>query len=363
MRADPRSAMTVDIGLRTHFTSSTASTYSTGARSYGAFCHNRSIPDYPVDPVTYCGWLHWQAKRILISSLGMYMAGVRNASILLDHGWALTGNESVRRTMRYLRKKYPAKAKGKKVPITVAVLRAILPLLPGWPDMAAMSPDDRVFAAASVVGVAGFLRGGEFLYSKRSVRKVLRVIDVCIRAIADKRALVVSVRQPKARWWLFEVDVPCFELEEDDTFCPVRLYEEYAMRCPSRTTVTPKSPAFRLRGKPLSREYMVARTTALVLAAKVSFVDGKGVPMSVKSASWRSGAVCSAVAANVSVPHIMALGRWTSDAWKNYLLQAPLDLHGSAGSMWSSPNLQLMPSGSGLGVAEFDVGGFFRSNH
>ena len=87
--------------------------------------------------------------------------------------------------------------------------------------------------------------------------------------------------------------------------------------------------------------------------------NNSGLPMPIKASSWRSGAVCSAVAAGVSEAHIRALGRWTSDAWRSYLLQAPLDLHGSAGSMWRGPNLCLVPTTAGLGVAEFDVGGFF----
>ena len=78
--------------------------------------------------------------------------------------------ELVRRTMRYLRKRYPVQVQGEKTPVTIDVLHAILPLLPGWPDMGQMSASDRVFAAESVVAVTGLLRGGEFLASARSDR-------------------------------------------------------------------------------------------------------------------------------------------------------------------------------------------------
>ena len=359
MRADPELATSVDLGLRTHYARGTGSSYRTGSGQYEDFCSHRGLRAYPVDVVSYCGWLHVTAARILVSSMGMYMAGVRDASLLAGHGWYMSGHDHVHRTMRYLRKKYPSKAKGKKVPITVGVLRKILPLLPGWPDMSRMSAPDRVFAAASVVALSGFLRGGEFLASPRSVRSVLRRADMAVRAIGDKRALVVSVRQPKSRWWLSEVDVPCFTHEVDDDMCPVRLYVEYSSRCPYRTVGGAAKPAFILSGKPLSRNFMVARTVELMAMAHVSFVDNSGLPMPIKASSWRSGAVCSAVAAGVSEAHIRALGRWTSDAWRSYLLQAPLDLHGSAGSMWRGPNLCLVPTTAGLGVAEFDVGGFF----
>jgi hypothetical protein len=55
----------------------------------------------------------------------------------------------------------------------------------------------------------------------------------------------------------------------------------------------------------------------------------------------------------------MALGRWSSRAWENYLLHAPMDLQGSASSMWANASLQMAPATSGLRVVEFDVGGFF----
>ena len=82
-----------------------------------------------------------------------------------------------------------------------------------------------------------------------------------------------------------------------------------------------------------------------------------------KSSSWRSGVVCSAVAAGVSVPHIMAMGRWSSRAWMAFLLQAPPDLQSAARSMWLSGQcLALATLMNGLSVAEFDVGGCFAAD-
>lgn len=356
MRADPVLALDVNEGLVGCHVPGTTSSYTTGANDYLRYCSTRSLRPWEVDEIAYCGWLHITARRIKIKSLDMYMAGVRNASIMEGYGWALSKNEMVRRTIRFLKRKYPAQVKGKKVPVTVGVLGLILPLLPGWPDMARMSADDRVFASASVSAVAGFLRGGEFLSSPKSSRAIMKASDVSIRRVGNRMAQVLGVPQPKTRFWLKTESVPCFENTQDDTMCPVRLWQEYSARCPG---LKPSGPAFLLRGKALDRNYMVLRTTALMRLANIAFVDHRGDPMDVKAASWRSGAVCSAVKAGVSVPHIMALGRWTSSAWENYLLQTPLDLQGSANSMWAGASLHLAPATSGLRVAEFDVGGFF----
>jgi hypothetical protein len=333
MSKDRTLALLVNHGLHKHYVRGTGSTYRTAARDFAAFCRRRGLAKYPVDQVSFCGYLHTAAKRIMMSSLGVYMAGIKDAAILAGYGWSLTGNEMVRRTMRYLKHKHPAKAKGRKLPITVQVLYKILPLLPGWPNMSAMSAEDRVFASASVTGVAGFLRGGEFLHSPHNTRPVLKASAVSITRIAGNKAQVVHIPQPKARWWVETEAVPCFANTSDDTFCPVRLWREYSSRC---TGLKQSGPAFLLLGKPLTRDYMVTRTSSLMRAAGLSMTDHKGLPMDVQSASWRSGAVCSAIDEDVSVPHIMVMGRWSSSAWENYMLQAPLDLRRPAQKMWSA---------------------------
>jgi hypothetical protein len=282
MRADPMLAWMVNTGVHEHCVPGTVSSYNTGARDYIRFCEARGLDPWPVDEVTYCGWLHVTAARIKMSSLGMYMAGVRNSSILFRHEWDMAGNEMVRRSMRYLKRKYPAMAKGSKVPITVGVLARILPLLAGWPDMARMSEDDRVFASASVSAVSGFLRGGEFLAVKKSSRPVLLASNVSIRLVGTRKAQVIEIPQPKTRWWTVSQSVPCFANNGDEDLCPVRLWHEYSTRCPS---FKPDGPAFMLRGKALSRDLMVSRTVTLMRLANISFVDHKGVSMDVRAAS------------------------------------------------------------------------------
>jgi hypothetical protein len=200
MQADPDLAFVVDHGLRAHYTATTGSTYRTGARDYLRFCYNRALSPWPVEEITYCGWLHVTARRIKISSMAMYMAGVRDTAILEGHTWQLRGSEMVRRTMRYLKRKHPIKPKVAKMSVTVAVLHKILPLLSGWPDMAAMSADDRVFASASVSSVSGFLRGGEFLASRGSTRAVLKASDVTVRYVNGQKVQIIDIPQPKAKF-------------------------------------------------------------------------------------------------------------------------------------------------------------------
>ena len=156
---DPVLAYVVSGALTDSVVSTTRSSYGTALRSWQRFCELRGLSFWPVDMMWFCGWLMTLASSVKVGSMKVYMAGVRYHQQL------------VRRVLQYLKRLIPCKSKGEKVPVTVGLLKKILKLLPGWPVLADMSRDDCVFAAASMVGTTGFLRGGEFLTAKTSARR------------------------------------------------------------------------------------------------------------------------------------------------------------------------------------------------
>ena len=79
----------------------------------------------------------------------------------------------LRRTIRFLKRKFPMKQGNPKLPVSVQLVKAILPLLSGWPVLGDMQENDRVFVVATVIAVADFLRGGEFLSSSPQTRGIL----------------------------------------------------------------------------------------------------------------------------------------------------------------------------------------------
>jgi hypothetical protein len=87
-------------------------------------------------------------------------------------------------------------------------------------------------------------------------------------------------------------------------------------------------------GAALSRDFMVTRTNQLLQAEIIQVLNQEGVAAPVKAASWRAGGVRSALDANVPVPIIMALGRWRSIAWENYLMQTAEELRTAQLAMW-----------------------------
>lgn len=140
--------------------SGTLSSYETGASKYMDFCDMYGLEYWPVQVIWLVAWMRYMASSIKISSLKMYMAGVRFFHESAGHKWVAGGHVGVRRMLRFLKRRFPQRDKGEKTPVTTQVLRQILPKLKGWPSPDDMSADDVMFSAASLVAVTGFLRGG-----------------------------------------------------------------------------------------------------------------------------------------------------------------------------------------------------------
>ena len=67
--------------------------------------------------------------------------------------------------------------------------------------------------------------------------------------------------------------------------------------------------------------------------ANINVIDKTGKPVPVRASSWRAGGVASAKAAGISDALIMAMGRWSSNAWTSYSFSSLQDLQGAVGSM------------------------------
>ena len=355
-QSDPFLAAAVGASLQDHVVSKTVRTYNSATENYLRFCKIRRLDPWPVSDVTFCGWLIVLSSTVQVSSMGMYLAGVKYNSGLLGHRWTLDGSDLVRRTMRWLKRRFPSVERAPKLPISVPLVRAMLARLPGWPSIPAMSPADRVFALASVIGVRGYLRGGEFLASPSSSRPVLLDEDVSVCTVAGKQALAIKIRQPKARWWLQNETAYCHASPDDPSFCPVALWN--AVRACRTSPPHPTSPALAMPdGQALSSSLMIERTKQLLAAAGVAYVDAHGRRLVVRKASWRAGAVRSALDAHIPDPVIRASGRWRSDAWQSYVLQADYDLQEASAACWAAPAL-----GVGARVGVLDPAGLFTAD-
>lgn len=307
--------------------------YESAARSYVSFCEGLGVPPWPADGTLLSAWLIRIASHVKWTSMKVYLAAVHYRQVLEGFAWRVPQYDYVRRTLHWVRRNFPCDPKGAKFAVTLSLLRTLFPLLPGWPNLAAMSHDDRLFAVASWSAVSGFFRGGEFLAASGSSRPLLLLSAVRVEGANGAPVLVVAIPQPKATCWLPTVDVPCHG-GLDPLFCPVVLWRAYRAGAPALELPPVATPAFHHGdGSPLSRPWLVRRTVELCKLAGVELVSDTGQPLDVKMASWRAGAVRSAVDAKVPEVLIMELGRWKSLAWRSYLLHTSLDVQGAAQKM------------------------------
>ena len=353
--ADPIMAALVAEGFSNSVVPGVQSSYNTATERFLGFCEVRNLRPWPVRSHMMCAFLHFISTTVAVSSMGMYKAGLMYTQSLYNMPWLLDGDEHVRRTMRFLKRKFPVAEPVEKFPMSIAVQKLLLPFLEGWPDLAAMSRGDRVFAVASVIAVCGFLRGGEFLESSNSDRSILRFDAFSVGGSASALELPIDIPQPKAKFWLESQRVKCFGVMDgaDDTLCPVRLWEGYVALLPF--PLVSGSPAFvEMDNKALTKKFMLDMVCKLYARSGLSFVSSKGLKLKVKASSWRAGAVRSAIDANISTPVIMACGLWRSSAWIKYFVQSGGDLKKSARAMWAPQLLSVVPLSSGARVENFD---------
>jgi hypothetical protein len=302
--------------------------------SYLEWAQDFQLPPFPVDEVKLSAWVVDVASCLSYSTILSYISGIKFCvPTFSGERWSLDGNVMVKQATRYVRKKYGSSGKGAKFPICLKAIRRFLPLLPGWPDGRLMSHDDNLFACATLIATMAFLRGGEFLWSTKSTRPMLRGAHLIVRMVMGAPIVVVLVQVPKNCWWEEHLEALCFPLAGRGEFCPLRRLAAY--RSNSVVELDAGQPAFRLaNGKPLSRDWMVNRTASLLQAADMNKIDSLGQPVDVRASSWRAGGVRSATDANLAEPIIMALGRWKSAAWSSYVLYGVDDLKKAAASMW-----------------------------
>jgi hypothetical protein len=326
----------VEVGLTEHILVSTRSGYESAIRSYVDFLKAfHGPPPFPADGIWLCAWIAYICMDISVPSLKVYLSGIKYGQGCHGSLWTLDGDERLRRMLRWVKKRYGSAGKATKVPLSLRLLSRIFSFIPGWPSLRRMSHDDRVYVAASVVATLGFLRGGEFTWSKGSCRRMLLGADLQVISSLGSPAVRVSIPRPKTRWWLPSVSVTCFQPASGCFLDPAWLVNGMRNLAPAGASMGPSDAAFRMtNGAPLSRSVAVTRTTELMTAANVQLLDHRGEPMDVKAASWRAGGVASAKEAGLSDAVIMEMGRWTSPAWLHYSVTNLHDVRDAMRSMW-----------------------------
>jgi hypothetical protein len=221
--------------------------------------------------------------------------------------------------------------------------------IPHFPDFARMSHNDRVFVTASTIAVCGFLRGGEFLAYSGSKRPILKQGRVVISGSGEAAAVVVNIERPKSLWWVPEVAVRCAGFKSGSMLpmSPAAMLAQYrALASQAGVVLSDHGAAFVLaQNVVLGRDWMVQRSADLLMQAGIEFLGENGKPTCVKAASWRAGAVRSALNAKIPGTTIMELGRWRSYAWLSYasFSESEAERDGAMASIWQAKALPSDP--------------------
>ena len=208
---DPVLAGVTAESMMSHISPSTQRGYDSATNSYFSFCAVRGIEPWPCDSIWVCAWITQTVMHVSVRSMKVYLAALRSAQLDQGYEWSLAGNMQVARAVRAAKRMYGISGQALKVPISLATLAKMCRFLPGWPVPSCMSHDDRLFVCASSIAVMGFLRGGEFLFSTSSSRPMLRHRDVLLMERSGLPYVIVKIQRPKARWWLLDSDVLCFD--------------------------------------------------------------------------------------------------------------------------------------------------------
>ena len=345
-RADPALAAVVSEAITNYLVN--PATYASAFKKYAQFCDDRKLEHFPAKEIVICGFILDSSTTVKQSSIKNYLAAIRYTQVNAGVKWEIPGQaEHVRRVLRYCKRVYGAASKASKVPISCEVLMQMCGHIGMFPDFSRMSHDDRVFVTAATIGICGFLRGGEFLTYPGSKRPVLTQEYVQVTGSGESAAVVVVIERPKNLWWIPKVTVRCagFEASSILPLNPAEMLLQYrALAGQAGVVLTDRGAAFKLSSNAtLSRDWMVKRSAELLAMAGIQFRGENGMVTCVKAASWRAGAVRSAIDAKVPSPTIMALGRWRSYAWLNYASFTEAERDVAMASIWRVKETPMAP--------------------
>ena len=203
--------------------------------------------------------------------------------------------------MKGIRKKTPAHARDKRLPITPTILRKIYAI---WSEPP-VTYQKRMFWAACCLGFFGFLRAGEFTCTTLADH-TLRVDDISIDSRENPQVLTVLLRHSKTD--TFGAGIYIHLGKTGEVLCPVAAVLGYLAIRPAH-----QGPLFVLEdGTPLSKTCLVNHLQEALRKAGINTANYTGH-------SFRIGAASAAAQAGFSDSLIQTLGRWKSSAFTSYI--------------------------------------------
>ena len=284
------------------YAKTTQATYRTHLRTYFRFCCFFGCTPVPAERDTVCCYTAFLARSLSPSSIGGYLNIIR--VLHLDAGLPnpLENNWEVTLIRRGIARQLGTPPK-QKLPITLAILRSIFPLL----DFS--STFEISFWAACLIAFFGFFRKSTILpVSHTSVGGILRGDVINFNGISFE----LVVRHTKTIQFGQRILVLPFHRCADSRLCPVRALWSHLTSSSLSSDQHIFSYVIRGSVRLLTHPLFVNKLKSLIVAI------GKN-PRDYSAHSFRRGGSTYAFSLNMPLMYVKSRGDWKSNCVERYI--------------------------------------------
>ena len=278
---------------------STRQAYQSGWRAFLSFCSKFSISPLPASSLTLQYFCANISQHVSYKTIKVYLAGIHLTHI--EHGLPNPTDDSPLQLVCRGIHHQQGNQQRTRLPITVSHLRTLKSHLRTLKEQLRVSHhtahEQRMLWASFTLALYGFLRISEYL--------MLRCLDVTL----TEEKITIWLRQSKTDPFRHG---HCIQLYPTNSYtCPLRAFHN---SIPNRLPSTLVFKAGRFLS--LLREKLNAVLHQLLRRSGLNQSD-------YASHSFRIGAATTAAAAWIPTWLIMKLGRWTSNAYRSYIIHCP----------------------------------------
>lgn len=287
----------------------TAGTYSSAQKRFLRFCEDYGLTPLPSSEDTLLWYVAFlQREGLRPGSVRVYLAAVRSLHIEEGYDNPLEGRLRLKRALRAL--DITSDGPRKKMPITVDILQAWFPIIP-------TSYDGSVLWAAMTLAFFGCLRASELCLRTSHFSTA---INLCIKdvTLSDTPIKSMKVLIKRSKTDLKNEGVSVIIGCSGETVCAVCSMESMLQtRRMCLLSMDEESPLFLFsNGEILQKSRFVSDTRHFLNLIGLDSTQFSGH-------SYRAGSATSAALAGLADWEIKVLGRWSSQAYQEYIRTSP----------------------------------------
>ena len=287
--------------LYTHsLAASTLRLYQLASRNYSLFCTNTNLNSLPVTEFNLMFYVTSLASRLSYKSIKVYLSGIQFHALTLGHQFSIPTMHQLYYLLRGIRRTQGnSRSRARRLPITIPNLYQLQRFIK---NMTSSTHDKRLFWSAVTLGFFGLLRSSEFtathVTSFMAAHTLLRS-DIHFAPGMSYVAITIksSKTDPFRVGCIVRVGATC------NPVCPVSALHHFIHQS-------------RFQGGPLYTLSDGSYLTRACLAAL--FVQCFGNSR-INTHSLRIGGASTMASAGLPNSSIMTLGRWTSNAYQQYI--------------------------------------------